>query len=110
MIREKNHNFDIEKIPLDDKKVFELFASGKTDGIFQCESSGMRNVIARLKPNNIEDIIAVIALYRPGPMDSINSYIENRHNPQNVIYKTPMLKEILDVTYGCIVYQGATCS
>ena len=105
MIREKNHNFDIEKIPLDDKKVFELFASGKTDGIFQCESSGMRNVIARLKPNNIEDIIAVIALYRPGPMDSINSYIENRHNPQNVIYKTPMLKEILDVTYGCIVYQ-----
>lgn len=110
MIREKNHNFDIEKITLDDKKVFELFASGKTDGIFQCESSGMRNVIARLKPNNIEDIIAVIALYRPGPMDSINSYIENRHNPQNVIYKTPMLKEILDVTYGCIVYQGATCS
>ncbi|MCH5188926.1 MAG: DNA polymerase III subunit alpha [Oscillospiraceae bacterium] len=105
MIRDKNPEFDIEKIPLDDKKVFALFSSGKTDGVFQCESSGMRNVIARLKPNNLEDIIAVIALYRPGPMDSIDTYISNRHNSQNVFYKTPLLKEILDVTYGCIVYQ-----
>lgn len=105
MIHVKNPEFDIEKIPLDDKKVFALFSSGKTDGVFQCESSGMRNVIARLKPNNIEDIIAVIALYRPGPMDSIDTYIANRHNSQRVFYKTPLLKEILDVTYGCIVYQ-----
>lgn len=105
MVREKNPEFDIEKISYDDKKVFSLFSSGKTDGIFQCESTGMRNVIARLKPNNIEDIIAVIALYRPGPMDSIDTYIANRHNPQNVYYKTPLLKNILDITYGCIVYQ-----
>lgn len=105
MVREKNPQFDIEKISLDDKKVFALFSSGKTDGVFQCESSGMRNVISRLKPNNLEDIIAVIALYRPGPMDSIDTYITNRHNPQNVYYKTPLLKEILYVTYGCIVYQ-----
>lgn len=105
MIHEKVPQFDIEKIPLDDKNVFALFSSGKTDGIFQCESSGMRNVISKLKPNNIEDIIAVIALYRPGPMDSIDTYISNRHNPQNVYYKTPLLKNILDVTYGCIVYQ-----
>lgn len=105
MVREKNPKFDIEKIPYDDKKVFALFSSGKTDGIFQCESSGMRSVISRLKPDSLEDIIAVIALYRPGPMDSIDTYIANRHNPQNVYYKTPLLKEILDVTYGCIVYQ-----
>lgn len=105
MIREKNPKFDIEKIPYDDQKVFALFSSGKTDGIFQCESSGMRSVISRLKPDSLEDIIAVIALYRPGPMDSIDTYIANRHNPQNVYYKTPLLNEILDVTYGCIVYQ-----
>lgn len=105
MVREKNPEFDIEKIPYDDKRVFGLFSSGKTDGIFQCESSGMRSVISRLKPDSLEDIIAVIALYRPGPMDSIDTYIANRHNPQNVYYKTPLLKGILDVTYGCIVYQ-----
>lgn len=105
MIREKEPNFDISKISLDDQNVFSLFSSGKTDGVFQCESSGMRNVISKLKPNNIEDIIAVIALYRPGPMDSIDTYIENRHNPKNVVYKTPMLEDILKVTYGCIVYQ-----
>lgn len=105
MVRDKNPEFDIEKIPYDDKKVFALFSSGKTDGIFQCESSGMRNVISRLKPDSLEDIIAVIALYRPGPMDSIDTYIANRHNPQKVYYKTPLLKEILEVTYGCIVYQ-----
>lgn len=105
MVREKNPKFDIEKISYDDKNVFALFSSGKTDGIFQCESSGMRSVISRLKPDSLEDIIAVIALYRPGPMDSIDTYIANRHNPQNVYYKTPLLKKILEVTYGCIVYQ-----
>jgi len=73
--------------------------------VFQCESSGMRSVFMRLKPTNIEDIIAVISLYRPGPMDSIDSYIQNRHNPDNIRYKTPMLRQILDVTYGCMVYQ-----
>ncbi len=98
-------DFDIEKIPLDDKKVFALFSSGQTDGVFQCESSGMRSVFMRLKPTGLEDIIAVISLYRPGPMDSIDAYIENRHNPEKIRYKTELLKGILDVTYGCMVYQ-----
>ena len=105
MVQRKNPDFDIEKIDFNDLNVYSLFTSGKTDGVFQCESSGMRSVFMRLKPTNIEDIIAVISLYRPGPMDSIDSYIQNRHNPDNIRYKTPMLKEILDVTYGCMVYQ-----
>ncbi len=105
MVKRKNPNFDIEKISYDDKNVYSLFTSGQTDGVFQCESSGMRSVFMRLKPTNLEDIIAVISLYRPGPMDSIDSYIKNRHNPEYIHYKTPMLKEILDVTYGCMVYQ-----
>ena len=105
MIRAKNPDFNIENISLEDNNVFALFSSGKTDGVFQCESSGMRNVISKLKPSSLEDIIAVIALYRPGPMDSIDTYIANRHNPKNIYYKTPLLKDILDVTYGCIVYQ-----
>ncbi len=104
-IQKKNPSFDIEKISYDDLKVYSLFSTGKTDGVFQCESSGMRSVFMRLKPTNLEDIIAVISLYRPGPMDSIDTYIENRHNPDLVRYKTPMLSEILDVTYGCMVYQ-----
>lgn len=105
MVQKRNPEFDIEKIPLDDKKAYALFTSGQTDGVFQCESSGMRSVFMRLKPTNLEDIIAVISLYRPGPMDSIDTYIENRHNSDNIRYKTPMLKNILDVTYGCMVYQ-----
>ena len=105
MVKKKNPDFDIEKISYDDKKVYELFTNGLTDGVFQCESSGMKSVFMRLKPTNLEDIIAVISLYRPGPMDSIDSYIQNRHNPENIRYKTPMLKTILDVTYGCMVYQ-----
>ena len=105
MIRKKNPSFDIEKIPLDDEKTYELFSKGNTNGVFQCESSGMKAVFSRLKPSSLEDIIAVISLYRPGPMDSIDTYIENRHNPENIKYKTDMLKDILDVTYGCMVYQ-----
>ncbi len=105
MIRKRKPDFEIEKIPFDDKNVFALFTNGQTDGVFQCESSGMRNVYARLKPKNFEDIIAVISLYRPGPMDSIDTYIANSHNPNGIRYKTPMLKSILDVTYGCMVYQ-----
>lgn len=105
MIQKKNPQFNIDNIPLDDKKAYSLFTSGQTDGVFQCESSGMRSVFMRLKPTNLEDIIAVISLYRPGPMDSIDTYIENRHNSENIRYKTPMLKDILDVTYGCMVYQ-----
>ncbi len=105
MVKKKNPEFDIDKIPYDDKNVYSLFTNGQTDGVFQCESSGMRSVFMRLKPTNLEDIIAVISLYRPGPMDSIDSYIKNRHNHEFIRYKTPMLKDILDVTYGCMVYQ-----
>ena len=105
MVKRKNPDFDIENISYDDKNVYSLFTNGLTDGVFQCESSGMKSVFMRLKPTNLEDIIAVISLYRPGPMDSIDSYIQNRHNPDFIQYKTPMLKNILDVTYGCMVYQ-----
>ncbi|MDO4847819.1 MAG: DNA polymerase III subunit alpha [Clostridiaceae bacterium] len=105
MIREKNPRFDINRIPLDDKETFDLFKAGQTYGVFQCESAGLRRVLVRLKPESLEDIIAVISLYRPGPMDSIDTYIENRHHPDKIRYKAPLLKPILDVTNGCMVYQ-----
>ncbi len=104
-VRRKNPDFDLEKIPLDDAKTYEMFSKGLTSGVFQCESNGIRSVLTRLKPRNLEDIVAVISLYRPGPMDSIDQYIENRHNPGRIHYKTPELKPILDVTNGCMVYQ-----
>ena len=104
-IRKAQPDFDINKIPLDDKAVFEMISQGQTTGVFQFESGGMRQVLMRLKPESIEDLIAVLSLYRPGPMDSIPKYIECRHNPKKVTYKHPILKDILDVTYGCIVYQ-----
>ncbi|MBQ7957412.1 MAG: DNA polymerase III subunit alpha [Clostridia bacterium] len=104
-VRKKYPDFDIEKIDLKDKATYELFSKGLTDGIFQLESGGMKNVLTQLRPDSIEDIIAVISLYRPGPMKSIPTYIENRHNPHKIKYSTPLLKDILDVTYGCIVYQ-----
>lgn len=104
-IREFNSGFDIKKIPVNDAAVFDMISSGDTTGVFQFESSGMRQVLARLKPESPEDLIAVISLYRPGPMDSIPRYIECRHNPRKVSCKHPILKDILDVTYGCIVYQ-----
>lgn len=105
MIRKRQPDFDMEAIPLDDKKTYTMFSKGLTYGVFQCESAGLRSVLTRLKPQNIEDIIAVISLYRPGPMDSIDDYIENRHHPEQIHYKAPQLKEILAVTYGCMVYQ-----
>lgn len=105
MIKAKNPDFDIEKIDLTEKKVFEMLSSGQSEGVFQFESAGMRSVLTQLKPESIEDMIAVISLYRPGPMDSIPTYIHNRHNPKDVTYKIPELKNVLDVTYGCIVYQ-----
>ncbi|MEI3553098.1 MAG: DNA polymerase III subunit alpha [Acutalibacteraceae bacterium] len=104
-IRKQKPDFSIEDIPMDDKKTFAMIASGATEGVFQFESAGMKSMIVQLKPVSIEDLIAVISLYRPGPMDSIPKYIENRHNPSKVRYKHPLLKDILDVTYGCIVYQ-----
>ena len=105
MIRRKNPDFDINKIDIEDKAVFDMMCSAQTEGVFQYESAGMRSVLSQLKPESIEDLIAVISLYRPGPMDSIPTYIKNRHNPNNIKYKTPELKNILDVTYGCMVYQ-----
>ena len=105
MIRKFEPDFSIENISYEDSKVYDLLSSGETEGIFQLESSGMRNTLVGLKPRNLEDIIALISLYRPGPMDSIPTYIHNRHSPKDITYKTPKLAPILDVTYGCIVYQ-----
>lgn len=105
MIRKSNPAFKESDIREDDKKVFEMLSQGLSEGVFQFESGGMRNVLVQLKPESVEDLIAVISLYRPGPMDSIPRYIENRHHPERVTYKHPLLKDILDVTYGCIVYQ-----
>ena len=104
-IRKREPDFDINHIPMDDQQVFEMLSQGDTDGVFQLESGGIRQVLAQLKPRNLEDIIAVISLYRPGPMESIPRYIENRHHPERITYLHPLLKPILEVTYGCIVYQ-----
>ena len=105
MIRKEEPDFDIEKVSLSDPQTIEMMSKGQAKGVFQFESGGMRQVLTQLKPESVEDLIAVISLYRPGPMDSIPKYIKNRHNPQEITYKTPLLKDILDVTYGCIVYQ-----
>ena len=105
MIRRRDKDFSIRNIPDNDKGVMEMYARGDTEGVFQFESKGMKNVLVRLHPESIEDIIAVISLYRPGPMDSIPKYIKNRHNPEMITYKHPLLKPILEVTYGCIIYQ-----
>ncbi|MBR2489118.1 MAG: DNA polymerase III subunit alpha, partial [Clostridia bacterium] len=104
-IRKKNPEFDIEKIPLDDIATYNMMGKGLTDGVFQFESDGMKNVLRQFGPSSIEDLTAILSLYRPGPMDSIPKYIHNRHNPQDIVYETPLLKPILEVTYGCIVYQ-----
>ena len=104
-VRERFTDFDIEKIPLDDQKTFEVISSGNTSGIFQLESGGMRQMLMGLKPDCLEDIIAAISLYRPGPMDSIPKYIENKNNRNKIVYSTRLLEPILKSTYGCIVYQ-----
>ncbi len=104
-IKKGNPNFDISSIPFDDEKTFELLCSAQTDGVFQIESGGMKQVLQRLAPSSLEDIVACIALYRPGPMDSIDKFIARKHGKEKTEYKIPRLSEILDVTYGCIVYQ-----
>ena len=109
-IKEREPNFDLDKIPLDDKKTYELLSSGNTLGLFQLESSGMRSMLQELVPSRFDDIIAAIALYRPGPMDSIPKYIEGRHNPDKVKYSLPQLEPILRSTYGCTVYQEQVMS
>ena len=109
-IRRVEPDFDINKIPMDDSETFSLISKGNTLGIFQLESTGMRNVLRELQPENLDDIIAVVALYRPGPMDSIPHYIKGRHNPETVEYKLPCLEPILKPTYGCVVYQEQVMS
>ena len=105
MIQKKVPGFQADAIPLDDTAVFRLFSTGKTDGVFQFESAGMKQMLIGLQPESLEDIIASISLYRPGPAKSIPTYTQNRHHPDLVRYQTPALKPILDVTYGCMVYQ-----
>ncbi|MFT3952482.1 MAG: DNA polymerase III subunit alpha [Oscillospiraceae bacterium] len=104
-IRKTVPDFSIERITMDDAAVYKMLSDGLTKGVFQFESAGMTETIMRLQPTCIEDLVAVISLYRPGPMDAIPTYIRNRHNPKLVRYKHPLLKSILEVTYGCIVYQ-----
>ncbi len=104
-IKENDPDFDITKIPLDDKKTYKLISAGNTLGVFQLESGGMTSMLTNLRPESIDDILAAIALYRPGPMDSIPQYIEGRHNPEKVHYALPQLVPILSSTCGCLVYQ-----
>ncbi len=105
LIHEYQPDFNIDNIPHDDKAIFDMMTEGHTQGVFQFESAGMTRTIMRLRPDCLEDLIAVISLYRPGPMQFIDTYIENRHNPDKIVYKHERLSKILDVTYGCIIYQ-----
>ncbi len=105
LICEREPDFDISLIPIDDAESFQLISEGHTDGVFQLESGGIRQMLMQLKPESLNDIIAAISLYRPGPMDSIPKYIESRHDKDKITYRTPLLEPILNITYGCIVYQ-----
>jgi len=105
IVNKKNPNFKIEKIDYEDQKVYELLSSGKTVGLFQLESSGMKDALTNMKPNRLEDIIALVALYRPGPMNNIPIYNECKHGKREPDYLHPKLEEILKPTYGVIIYQ-----
>ena len=98
-------NVDIDNIPIDDPKVYKLFSKGQTEGIFQFESSGMKQMLMNLKPTALEDLIAATSLYRPGPAKQIDTFVDNSHNKAQIRYDTPMLEPILKNTYGCMVYQ-----
>ncbi len=104
-VQQFDPDFSMDRIPDDDPDTFRMVAEGKTQGVFQLESAGMTGVCVGMKSSSIEDFTAVVALYRPGPMDSIPKFISNKLNPSKVTYKTPHLEPILKVTYGCIVYQ-----
>ncbi len=103
----ENHGIKIDMYGMEynDPKVFEMLAEGKTDAVFQLESAGFKKFMKELKPSCLEDIIAGVSLYRPGPMDSIPKFVRNKQHPDEVVYDDPCLEDILDVTYGCIVYQ-----
>lgn len=105
LVRKRIPNFDVANAPDDDAETFEMLSQGRTSGVFQLESSGITGVCTGLKPRSIEDITAVIALYRPGPMESIPRFLECSADPTKIRYKHELLRPILDVTYGCIVYQ-----
>ena len=105
MLSEEGVQLRTEDIPFDDDGVYKMISDGDTDGVFQLESTGMRQFLQNMRPGSFEDIIAAISLYRPGPMDSIPRYIAGKEDPSSVQYITPQLKPILDVTYGCMVYQ-----
>ena len=105
LVRRHSPGFRIEAVPEDDKETFEMLSAGRTSGVFQLESTGMTGVCVGLKPKGIEDITAIISLYRPGPMDSIPRFIECSAHPEKITYKHELLRPILSVTYGCIVYQ-----
>ncbi len=105
LVRKKLPDFDVANVPDDDKATFEMLSQGRTSGVFQLESTGITAVCTGLKPRSIEDITAVIALYRPGPMESIPRFLECSADAKKIRYKHELLRDILDVTYGCIVYQ-----
>ena len=105
LVQKKDKNFNIENISYEDPKVFELLSSGNTVGLFQVESAGMRDALTHMKPNHIEDIIALVALYRPGPMSNIPTYNDCKHGRQTPDYLHPLLEDILKPTYGVIIYQ-----
>ncbi|MDC0982292.1 DNA polymerase III subunit alpha [Candidatus Pelagibacter sp.] len=105
LVRKFNKDFDIENISYEDQKVFDLLSSGNTVGLFQVESAGMREALVQMKPNHIEDIIALVALYRPGPMSNIPTYNDCKHGRQTPDYLHPLLEDILKPTYGVIIYQ-----
>ena len=105
MIQKQSPDFSMDRISYEDSAVFEMLNRGETQGVFQMESAGMTQAFVNLRGRSVEDIIAIISLYRPGPMESIPTYIANRHHPEGVKYKTPQLEHILNVTNGCIVYQ-----
>ncbi len=96
---------DMKNLDFDKAEVYAMISRGETEGVFQLESGGMKSFMKRLQPTGLEDVIAGISLYRPGPMDQIPKYIENKNNPDKIKYKHPLLEGILNVTYGCIVYQ-----
>ena len=105
MLRAQGIDMKPEDIPRDDPAVYEMISAGDTDGVFQLEGGGMRTFLTNMKPTCFEDIIAAISLYRPGPMESIPRYIQGKQNPSSIHYETEKLRPILDVTYGCMVYQ-----
>ena len=105
LIKENHSNFDLKHIPMDDKKTFQQLSKGEAIGIFQLESNGMGSVLRQLQPDKFEEIIAVVALFRPGPMDHIPSFCNRKHGKEKIEYLHPLLEKVLKETYGIIVYQ-----